>query len=215
MDARDRGRERGRWHPGGMSFALQVAVLAATLLSLIFHHFHSKRLNQIGDVIDEVRALAPSNVKPSQGGFASVGSMLAIALLLTIAVVSSVLALSPGCTWAKHEGTVVKTSAVDCTKGELATAVATYAPVLGKVFQLSTGSVGKVDWSQVGDATAHMVGDDAGCVFASAVTDLIRQAIPQPGAPKSSALAIDANDLALHFKAKFGGKTYHTASGDL
>lgn len=196
-----------------MSFALQVAVLVVTLLSLVFHHLHNKRLNEVGDILDEVKPLLPSsapNVKPSQSGRVSLTLMAALALVAVVLVGSLT-----SCTWAKHEETVVKTAAVDCTKGEFPAVIAVAAPLVEKVIQLVTGDDGKTDWTQVDDSMKGLAFDDGGCVGAKVAADLIRQAAPEPGAPKSSPLAINANEVALHFKAKYAGKTFHTASGDL
>lgn len=41
-----------------MEFYITVAVALGTVLSLIFHHSHNKKLNEVGDVIDEIKAKA-------------------------------------------------------------------------------------------------------------------------------------------------------------
>lgn len=39
-----------------MSFALQVFIAVATLASLLLHRSHNKKLNELGDDVDVVKA---------------------------------------------------------------------------------------------------------------------------------------------------------------
>jgi hypothetical protein len=142
---------------------------------------------------------------------------LAVMVALTWGVL---VCLAASCAWwSKDAAPAVESTFVDCTKGELPTVVAKFAPLLEALVIRSMTGDGKVDWPAVEDATRGLVGDEGGCIVGSVVAKVLHPAPPKPGAPASSPLAVDATDLSLHFedlrKRRYGGKTFHTVKGDL
>lgn len=131
----------------------------------------------------------------------------------------AIVATAASCAWFSHQEQIVKDSVVDCTKGELPSLVARFAPILEALFVRSTTGDGKTDWSAIEEATKGLGADEGLCIVGSVVQKELHPPPPKPGAPASSPLPVDSTDLSLHFEdmraKRFGGKTAITKYGKL
>lgn len=135
-----------------------------------------------------------------------------------LCLVSFGLRTTTGCSWTKSEAKTVETAAVDCTKGELGTAVKVFSPVLEQLIVLATGGDGHVDTAQLASGTKTLAGDIGGCVLTNAVAKSLKPKPATSGSPQSSPLVIDPGELRAFYEAKreqLGGKTYVTEQGPL
>lgn len=135
-----------------------------------------------------------------------------------IAVLLLLLTVLPGCAWFKSEGKALAKEMVDCTTATAKNAVVQFAPVLEGYLVRAIDGNGHVDTDAVKSVAKSFAPEIGGCVIADVFARALKPAPVQAGAPAASPLTADPASLHETFEAvrvQLGGKTFHTAHGDL
>lgn len=124
-----------------------------------------------------------------------------------------------GCAWLKSEGDVAKTAVVDCTTATAHDAIKEFGPILDALITQAADPNGKVQWGPLRDVTKGLGVELGGCVLSTVVARELSPQKPDPNAPKSSTLELNAAALHEGFddirRAQFHGATFRTDYGEL
>lgn len=200
--------------PTGSEAAKIVAMAITVLGALGYGAVQASLKKAYMRHIVEMATAAPANTnapaataRVAQAGFSSAGLMAMIAVVMTIATVSFVMASSPGCAWGKKEAKVVENAALDCGKGE-------YSKLLPIAAAFAEGIIsGSSSWDQAGKA-AISAGEDWGGCFLADIADQVKASAGSGSGSGAKASAPGA-DLALQrFREATGSKlSYKATSG--
>jgi hypothetical protein len=185
-----------------------IAVLALVLagLSNVLHLIAPRTKTTVDDrlvlKLDELKEFLAKLVRPA-----------AMVLLVMLGIGASTAA----CSWLKSQGDIAKAAVVDCTTSTAHDAISQFGPALDAQLVQATDPNGKVNWQRMKDLSKGLRAELGGCVLATVVAHELAPDKPDPNAPKSSPLELDATSLRQGFddirRAQFHGATFKTDSG--
>lgn len=150
----------------------------------------------------------------SEGGFAKMDILATLAIGAVTGV--AVTTLIGGCSSAQGVGRELGASAIDCATDAALDATKQFGPTVEQVLQRATSSEGSIDLPSLEDATRGFAAATGWCVVENVVAAALAR-LPLPGAPRSSALQAEPEELKRALGAirasRYAGKTFKPAVG--
>ena len=188
--------------PGSQAMKV-VAVVALTLQGLGYNVMRVKAKKKAGET------------SSGEAGHAVLDIMAGLAIAGGAAVMIAAIA-GAGCSGAKATGRHLVGTAVDCAAPAALEATKQYGPAVEQLLQRSTSSEGQVDVPSLEQATVGFLADTGWCVVENVAASFLSR-LPLPGAPQSSPLSADPEELKRALGAirasRYGGKTFKPAVG--
>lgn len=135
------------------------------------------------------------------------------------AVTLLLVALVAGCHGTKSAAGRMVGDAFDCLAPTAAETVAAFVPAMSNVIRNATDDRGQIDWGPVRDSARPLKTRVQQCVVAAALAEVLRPREPDPEAPQSAGLEVDAAAARTGFRALslelFGGARFRVAGDTL